>query len=137
MWSQRSFQKTNDWIRFTSMRRVFVRFLEESSARKKCFEIIWPLTFSMFSYTIYRTLWRWLMFSAMPWALNYRCRWSAGQPTIPKIPSIGRMICFLSMWLILPMPWKTNVVPKFPNEEIFLEFDYFWSLLCVPYIYYL
>ena len=36
-------KRTNEWI-FTSMRRVYVRFLEESSARKKRFEIIWPLT---------------------------------------------------------------------------------------------
>ena len=35
-----SFKKrTNEFV-FTSMRRVFVRFLEESLARKKCFEII-------------------------------------------------------------------------------------------------
>ena len=36
-------KRTNEFI-FTSMRRVFVRFLEESLARKKCFEIIWPLS---------------------------------------------------------------------------------------------
>ena len=35
-------KRTNEFV-FTSMRRVFVRFLEESSARKKRFEIIWPL----------------------------------------------------------------------------------------------
>ena len=35
-----SFKKrTNEFV-FTSMRRVFVRFLEESLARKKCFDII-------------------------------------------------------------------------------------------------
>ena len=35
-----SFKKrTNEFV-FTSIRRVFVRFLEESLARKKCFEII-------------------------------------------------------------------------------------------------
>ena len=32
-------KQTNEFV-FTSMRRVFVRFLEESSARKKRFEII-------------------------------------------------------------------------------------------------
>ena len=32
-------KRTNEFV-FTSMRRVFVRFLEESSARKKRFEII-------------------------------------------------------------------------------------------------
>ena len=35
-------KRTNEFV-FTSMRRVFVRFLGESSARKKRFEIIWPL----------------------------------------------------------------------------------------------
>ena len=35
-------KQTNEFV-FTSMRRVFVHFLEESSARKKRFEIIWPL----------------------------------------------------------------------------------------------
>ena len=35
-------KRTNEFV-FTSMRRVFVRFFEESSARKKRFEIIWPL----------------------------------------------------------------------------------------------
>ena len=36
-------KRTNEFI-FNSMRRVFVRFLEESSARKKKrFEIIWPV----------------------------------------------------------------------------------------------
>ena len=34
-----STKRTNEFI-FTSMRRVFVRILEESSARKKRFEII-------------------------------------------------------------------------------------------------
>ena len=34
MSSRGFFQKTNEWIILTSMRRVFVRFLEESSARK-------------------------------------------------------------------------------------------------------
>ena len=32
-------KRTNEFV-FNSMRRVFVRFLEESSARKKRFEII-------------------------------------------------------------------------------------------------
>ena len=32
-------KRTNEFV-FTSIRRVFVRFLEESSARKKRFEII-------------------------------------------------------------------------------------------------
>ena len=32
-------KRMNEFV-FTTMRRVFVRFLEESSARKKCFEII-------------------------------------------------------------------------------------------------
>ena len=32
-------KRTNEFV-FTSMRHVFVRFLEESSARKKRFEII-------------------------------------------------------------------------------------------------
>ena len=32
-------KRTNEFV-FTSMPRVFVRFLKESSARKKCFEII-------------------------------------------------------------------------------------------------
>ena len=32
-------KRTNEFV-FTSMRRVFVRFFEESSARKKRFEII-------------------------------------------------------------------------------------------------
>ena len=32
-------KRTNEFI-FNSMRRVFVRFLEESLARKKCFEMI-------------------------------------------------------------------------------------------------
>ena len=32
-------KRTNEFV-FTSMRRVFVRFLEESSAKKKHFEII-------------------------------------------------------------------------------------------------
>ena len=32
-------KRTNEFV-FTSMRRVFVRFLEESSARKKRFKII-------------------------------------------------------------------------------------------------
>ena len=32
-------KQTNEFV-FTSMRRVFVRFLEESSARKKLFKII-------------------------------------------------------------------------------------------------
>ena len=31
------------WYTAFSMQRVFVCFLEESMARKKCFEIIWPL----------------------------------------------------------------------------------------------
>ena len=35
-------KRTNEFV-FTSMRRVFVRFLGESSARKKRFEIYWPL----------------------------------------------------------------------------------------------
>ena len=35
-------KRTNKFV-FTSMRRVFVCFLRESSARKKSFEIIWPL----------------------------------------------------------------------------------------------
>ena len=35
-------KRTNEFV-FTKMRRVFVHFLEESSARKKRFEIIWPL----------------------------------------------------------------------------------------------
>ena len=39
-----SFKKrTNEFV-FTSMRHVFVRFLGESLARKKHFEIIWPLS---------------------------------------------------------------------------------------------
>ena len=35
-------KQTNEFV-FTSMVRVFVPFLEESSARKKRFENIWPL----------------------------------------------------------------------------------------------
>ena len=35
-------KQTNGFV-ITSMRRVFVCFLGESSARKKRFEIIWPL----------------------------------------------------------------------------------------------
>ena len=35
-------KQTNEFF-FTSMRRVFVSFLGESSATKKRFEIIWPL----------------------------------------------------------------------------------------------
>ena len=35
-------KRTNEFV-FTSMRHVFVRFLGESSARKKRFEIYWPL----------------------------------------------------------------------------------------------
>ena len=35
-------KRTNEFV-FASMRRVFVHFLEESSARKKRFKIIWPL----------------------------------------------------------------------------------------------
>ena len=37
--------RTNEFV-FTGMRHVFVRFFEESSARKKRFEIIWPLSCS-------------------------------------------------------------------------------------------
>ena len=40
-------KRTNEFV-FTSMRRVFVRFLEESSARKKRFEIISPLEAGFF-----------------------------------------------------------------------------------------
>ena len=35
-------KRTNEFV-FTSIQRVFVRFFEKSSARKKRFEIIWPL----------------------------------------------------------------------------------------------
>ena len=38
-----SFKKRKNEFVFTGMRRVFVRFLEECSARKNPFEIIWPL----------------------------------------------------------------------------------------------
>ena len=34
----------NEWIRFTTMRRVFVRFLEEMEDKKKPYEITWPLS---------------------------------------------------------------------------------------------
>ena len=42
-------QKTNEWIRFTTMRPIIVRFLEEiDHPPKNLFEIIWPLSGSMY-----------------------------------------------------------------------------------------
>ena len=38
---------------FTSKWRVFVRFFEESSARKKRFEIIWPLEITNFTFFLF------------------------------------------------------------------------------------
>ena len=67
-----SSKKTTNEFVFTSIRRVFVRFLEESSAsRKKRFEIYRPLSQDVnFFFSIHFSIFLWYELSACPLILN-------------------------------------------------------------------